>query len=205
MKKLIIAILIIAAVFGMTTVSAGLPETLEDYTYVVNDGKAEIISANKNLSGTVVIPSAYGVYPVTGIGSLAFENNNSITKVIIPDTIETIGDAAFSGCVNLKSVVVAEGVKTVGAAAFRSCSSLKTVTLPEGVETIGDSAFVCCSDLMLVTLPESVKTMGDGVFKECDNLNYIYYNGSAAQWENILIGENSNEIFQRAYVHHFKA
>ncbi len=38
---------------------------------------------------------------VTGIGSGAFRNHNSLTTVNVSDTVETVGDYAFSGCGNI--------------------------------------------------------------------------------------------------------
>ena len=45
-------------------------------------------------------------YEVTAIGEGAFENNENLEKVSIPETIEFIGDNAFAGCTGLKEIRV---------------------------------------------------------------------------------------------------
>jgi len=41
---------------------------------------------------------------VTAIGEGAFENNETLEKVSIPETVEFIGDNAFAGCKNLSQI-----------------------------------------------------------------------------------------------------
>ena len=45
-------------------------------------------------------------YEVTAIAESAFENNTTILKVTIPETISEIGENAFAGCRNLKEIRV---------------------------------------------------------------------------------------------------
>ena len=45
-------------------------------------------------------------YEVTAIAESAFENNTTIEKVTIPETISEIGEKAFAGCRNLKEIRV---------------------------------------------------------------------------------------------------
>ena len=45
-------------------------------------------------------------YEVTAIAESAFENNTTIQKVTIPETISEIGENAFAGCRNLKEIRV---------------------------------------------------------------------------------------------------
>lgn len=74
------------------------------------------------------------------IASNAFANNETLTKIKIPDTVETIGDGAFEGCSALEEVAIPDSVKEIGDSAFKD-SAVKTVTLPDSIEKIGQGAF----------------------------------------------------------------
>ena len=52
-------------------------------------------------------------------------NNNLITDIVIPDTVEEINNYAFAGCYSLKSISISESVTRVGDNAFSDCSSLQ--------------------------------------------------------------------------------
>ncbi|MBU5428896.1 leucine-rich repeat protein [Kineothrix sp. MSJ-39] len=77
---------------------------------------------------------------VIAIASNAFANNETLTKIKIPDTVETIGDGAFEGCSALEEVAIPDSVKEIGDSAFKD-SAVKTVALPDSIEKIGQGAF----------------------------------------------------------------
>ena len=90
----------------------------EDHTVTVNDGGASkpeiVIQANISINGQN--------YEVTAIGDCAFQNNELVVKVTIPETIASIGAKAFAGCKNLKSICiyVKVPINLPGAAASRT-------------------------------------------------------------------------------------
>lgn len=104
------------------------------------------------------------------ISSSAFSNCDSLTSVIIPETVTSIGNSAFWYCYNLKSVIIPNSVTDINEDAFQGCFSLTTVAIPNSVLKIGSSAFYKCIDLTLVTIPNTVTSIGQHVFSHCDNL-----------------------------------
>ena len=66
------------------------------------------------------------------------------TKVIIPETVESIGECAFKYCTSVESVVIPEGVKSIGRKAFEYCLNLKEIVISYTVEYIGSDAFSNC-------------------------------------------------------------
>ena len=74
----------------------------EDHTVTVSDGG--------DSSTEIVIQSSISIngqsYEVTAIGDCAFQNNELVVKVTIPETIASIGAKAFAGCKNLKSISI---------------------------------------------------------------------------------------------------
>ena len=158
---------------------------------------------------------------VTTIGDFAFDNCGSLTSVTIPDSVTTIGDYAFDDCDSLTAVTIGDSVTTIGECTFRNCSSLTSITIPDsvttiymgafywcdslttvtvgnGVTTIGFGAFTACAGLTTVTVGDSVTTIGDEAFYGCDSLTDVYYTGTQAQWDQITIGEENEDLTNAA-------
>ena len=52
------------------------------------------------------------------------QNLNSLTSIIIPDSVTTIGYKAFSGCTGLTSITIPDSVTTIGESDFSGCTNL---------------------------------------------------------------------------------
>ena len=68
------------------------------------------------------------------IGEYAFENNKSIEKVNLPNTIKRIGLEAFYGCESLKEIDLPEGILSIEEDAFRLCTGLNKISLPKSLD-----------------------------------------------------------------------
>lgn len=124
-------------------------------------------------TGKLVIPSTYNDLPVTEIGEDAFYKCNSLTSIVIPDSVTTIAKDAFYNCTGLTSVVIGNGVTSIGDYAFRGCSKLTSVNIPNGVTAIPDYAFDGCKKLASINLPNSVIRIGTAAFSDCASLTDI--------------------------------
>jgi hypothetical protein len=84
--------------------------TSESAVYAKNEDNSLSIGDVSETSERVEIPSSVIVageeLAVTAIAESAFENNTTILKVTIPETISEIGENAFAGCRNLKEIRV---------------------------------------------------------------------------------------------------
>ncbi len=136
------------------------------------------------LGGVVSIPADLGIteiamYAFPGYNSVPKDENdeiseedpyftklapigdNTITKVIIPEGVETIGASAFAKLTALEEVVLPSTLTKIDAEAFSGCTSLKKINL-EHVKFVNQKAFLGCP-LEAVDL-SSIVAMGDDAF-----------------------------------------
>ncbi len=79
-----------------------------------------IVTGIGNFTGdTLVIPEEYNSLPVKEIGAYALQEAEFIT-VIIPDTVEIIKTYAFEDCNSLRKVIIGAGIKEIQHRAFYS-------------------------------------------------------------------------------------
>ena len=138
---------------------------------------------------------------VTAFGYMAFAFCDSLTSVNIPNSVTTIGERAFYSCRGLTSVSIGNNVTTIGERAFDFCDSLTSVNIPNSVTTICERAFARCCSLMSVNIPNSVTTICERAFDFCDSLTDVYYGGSKAQWDKIMINYG-NDFLTNAAIHY---
>lgn len=136
------------------------------------------ITGYTGTGGAVEIPSTIGGVPVAVIGSGAFQNNSTITSLVIPDNVTLIYDKAFQGMSSLESAKIDNGVTYVGDSAFQNNSKLATVSFGSRVKTIGASAFDGAG-LTAVTIPGTVRSIGNQAFGNNAALTRVRFVGNA--------------------------
>ena len=129
----------------------------------------EATKKKKNVS----LPSTAGPYKVVTIAPYAFDGNNKMISISLPNTIKTIGSYAFYNCSKLATVKLGSGVKTIGNFAFYGCNSIESIKLPDTLETIGKRAFWDCYCLEKVTIPASIQMIEPYAFGKCIGLEYV--------------------------------
>ena len=102
--------------------------------------EAKLSIENNEFIGVRVMGCLHFPDTVTRIGNYAFKDQ-SITSVIIPDSVTSIGEGAFAQCYSLKSIVIPDSVVDIGADAFCDCISLERIAIPASVTGIADSTF----------------------------------------------------------------
>lgn len=185
MKKIFLGILalavIVCACFALA--ACGDPATNEtlseegsalEYEQVA-DGYSVVGLAEGCTDTTLVIPSGHNGKPVTEIGESAFKLNETITKVVFPNTIKRIDTWAFGGCAALESVLLPDGLEKLGDAAFNKCEALRTVNIPASIKEIGQSVFGYNSALETVTADEGLNCFGAYMFVQCTSLKSVEF------------------------------
>ena len=152
---------------------------------------------------------------VVRIGACAFEKCVSLSRITLPETLESIGDGAFEHCRSLEKIRIPAGVTYLGAGAFaedmrltgaelagapsrvepgvfKGCISLTECELADGLNSISDGMFSGCKTLKKIRIPAGVKTIGQKAFYECHLLQSVEFPdgvesiGNNAFYETIL-------------------
>ena len=137
---------------------------------------------------------------VTSIGAEAFEGV-SIEDLWLPGEVTFIGDAAFRNS-SLIGFMLPLSVTQLGAEAF--CGTrLQSITIPEGITCLPNGLFDHCHGLSSISLPSGLTQIEDQVFHNCDSLNDVYFEGTQAQWLNVIVGAGNDRL--DAAVIHFES
>lgn len=187
--------------------TTGLGYELVDNSYYICLGIGTATSTDIAISSKVLGK------PVKAIKNNAFEDNKTLTSVLIPGSVLTIGDYAFCKCNKIRSLTIAEGVQSIGAYAFQKCGennivipgsvktignyafwtgAIVTITLSSGLEVIGEGAFATLPSLKSIKIPATVTSIGKWGFNGCTQLATIEYEGTKSQWNAITKGEEWN-------------
>ena len=108
---------------------------------------------------------------VTAIEDEAFDDNETLLSIILPNSVTSIGEWAFYDCSALTSITIPNSVTSIGYYAFYDCSALTSITIPNSVTSIGGYAFTHCESLTSVTIGNGVTSIGESAFH-----NSAWYN-----------------------------
>ena len=103
----------------------------------------------------------------------AYERNEDIRSVIVPEGVETIGANAFAYCSNLNTLDLPESLKSIGKEAFFANFSLKQLEIPDEVQSIGDYSFQYARSLELIHIGDAVTSIGKRSFSNSSVLSEL--------------------------------
>ena len=166
------------------------PATSDEYfSYAAVEG-GYMISAKlgETMPAALVIPSEKDGQDVVAIADNAFENQASVTSVLIPDTVTEIGRQAFRNCANLAAVNEGNNIASIAPNAFygtawdsnltggevylgktlyKYAGGMYTdteISVKEGTLGIAGNAFNGMDKLVKVTLPAGLTNIGEYAF-----------------------------------------
>lgn len=132
---------------------------------VITDSTAMITKYTQNET-VVTVPETINGYTVTQIGNAAFQDQNLVQRIILPETITRINDVnVFWYCRSLRSINLPEGLTHLSAGAFTMCTSLEEIVIPDGITTLSKT-FRGCSSLRRVVIPDSVTSIDQYTFAD---------------------------------------
>ena len=162
-------------------------------TYPSDSPKSLAFESNGN--GTCIVSS---------IGSYTGEELEIPEKSPLGDRVIGIASGAFEGCDQLLSVNIPYTVETIGDGVFKGCSSLVMISVDSSNGSFSSwggilfsknkSALICYPASRAgntYLLNPNVKSISDYAFYGVKNLSRINYEGSAADFATIEIGEGN--------------
>ena len=154
-------------------------------------GKGSNAAIPVSTQGSVVVPEELGGYKVTVIGFEAFYQCNSITRIVIPNTVTLIEQNAFLQCNQLIEVVFPESSQfEFGTHPFQHCSSLQEIRIPAGLLRLVGSPAIGCESLREYIVDGNnpyFKSL-DGIMYSKDNTTLIGYPNARADHYDIPEG-----------------
>ncbi len=125
--------------------------------FMAKDGEVILSDVSAVDTATYYVPDG-----VTALGNYAFTDNDTITEVVVSDTVTSLG-RAFDSNTTIKKVVLNEGLETIDSRAFKATTALEEVVIPSTVKTIADNAFQK-SGIKNIVIPATVETIGETAF-----------------------------------------
>ena len=95
-------------------------------------------------------------------------NNQEITELIIPNTVDSIPAYAFDFCKSFTSITIPNSVTFIGKYAFELCSNVKSIFIPKSVKCIQEAAFSGGMNLQSIIVEE-----GNPMYDSRENCNAI--------------------------------
>ncbi len=175
MKKILSILLVF--VLCMAVMPLGATAFTEgDWEYNVSNGQA-ILTKYLGSDAEVTTPVELDGCPVTAL-SRTFYQNQTITKVVVSEGVETIGDyiCTFESCSNLVEVQLPQSLKALNGGVFKRSHNLKKVNLPKNLTHIGESCFAGTAVEEFV-IPPSVEFVGLSAFVDNKNLKTVIFEG----------------------------
>ncbi|MCM1184881.1 MAG: leucine-rich repeat protein, partial [Roseburia sp.] len=142
------------------------------FDYLIKDGEVTI-TGYIGQETDIVIPREIEGCPVTRIDENAFSGCDSLTSVILPDSVTRIGAWAFCDCSGLTAVILPESLTQIGEWAFDGCSSLTSITIPDSVVMLEGYTFDNCPNLTEVTVSEHTE-INEYAFGNSANVTVIW-------------------------------
>lgn len=167
---------------------------IDHLTYTVS-GDSIRITGFDNTVTHLVIPDTIEGLPVTVIDWYAFENCTKLVSVTLPETITHISRFAFVHCINLETINMPASLYAIEQYAFHDCPKLTGIALPQKLSIIETRAFSSCSSITELTIPPSCTQVGDHAFLDCEALYSV-----TIKSETVTLGERSlGYIYDNGY------
>lgn len=139
----------------------------------------------------------------------AFRACRQLTKVTIPETVDSIQENAFYYCTDLESIHLPEGIRTLRGT-FNQCWKLKDVNIPSTVTVIDRGVEGCFNKCIFthIDIPDGVHTIGWGSFSgvpleelklpsKLKKIGAYAFNGGT--YERVIVPEGVVHIGERAF------
>lgn len=123
-------------------------------------------------------------------------NNSSIVDIQIPDSIIYLPKRCFKGCAHITNVQFSDNLEDIARDCFYD-SGIKKLYLPDSLISISGSAFGNCPNLTYISIPANLEYLGPDLFSGDKKLRTIEYRGTKSNWERVT---KVPDLFDSSYV-----
>lgn len=167
----------------------------------LSDHRAAIASVSDsnlnyiNIPYEVINPENNEKYTVVTIANDAFNGLETVTRIIIPNSITTVGIRAFKNCINLEEIRMPNYLSTIPGELFSGCSSLKSVKIPNGPTVIDEEAFYHCYNIENIIIPDGVTEIHRHAFIKPESTPQL----PIAKLKTVFLPKTLNHIYGEAF------
>ncbi len=164
---------------------------------LLSDGTYTVSGIGTFTGDTLVIPDKYNDTSVTKIKQEAFKNNNTIKKLIIPNTIKVVESKAFSGCSNLEYANLDAEVFN-SSYTFSASGKLKKICIGEHVKQLASVMFYLCNNLTDVIIHTEQADIRAEQFREIAKLKEVKVNENNKKYKvvnGVLYSKDLKKIY----------
>lgn len=115
---------------------------------------------------------------VVNLGGSAFQNDTLLADVKLPNNLKVIPMLAFDGCLEMSKIRIPEGIETIDRSAFFN-TGLTSITIPATVTSIGQGAFGGFPNAnklkKAIFLGVAAPTLGANIFENVASDLKVYY------------------------------
>lgn len=146
MKRILLFAIIVLA----TVKSYSQSVEIDGVQYELFNGNVECGHLYPYRANYVILPEVIidgTKYPVTIVKRGAFENNDKMQTISLPNTIKKIEDHAFQYCRALQCIAIPNSVESIGTNAFFGCINMTEMIVPDNLKNISGNNFLYCNAL----------------------------------------------------------
>ena len=130
----------------------------------------------------------------------AFQGDNRLVSVTLPEGQGELGNWTFSDCYALSEVNNTASLTKIGTYVFNNCQSLEEIDITEAA-SIGESAFRKCTALDHLAISNTLATVGESAFSGCPDALTVDYYGSKSEFNGIQIAADNNSLKKNVIYH----
>lgn len=115
-----------------------------DFTWSPGKKDTAVITGYHGKARSIRVPAIIEGRVVSTIGIGAFQGNQELCSVTLPDTVTVLQKDSFRDCARLEAVHLSDNISKLITTTFSGCSSLREINIPDSMTELKRSCFRDC-------------------------------------------------------------
>ena len=112
-----------------------------DFTWSPGRKDSAVLTGYRGHEKAIRVPGIIEGHVVTTIGIGAFQGNQELRSVVLPETVTVLQKDVFRDCANLETVHLSDNIAKLITTTFSGCTSLREVNIPDSMTELKRSCF----------------------------------------------------------------